>query len=38
MPAIHHIEDESKLIVTTWEGDVSESELIAAIENYQATI
>lgn len=38
MPANHHIDNQSQLIITTWEGDACDIEFIQAIKNYQNTI
>jgi hypothetical protein len=38
MPAIHHIDHKTKLIVTRWEGIARDFELIGAIKKYQNEI
>lgn len=38
MPADHHIDNKTRLIITTWEGDAVDIELIEAIQNYQKEI
>ncbi len=38
MPAKHHIDDEASLIITTWDGDVTDSEFIAILQKYQKDI
>ena len=38
MPAKHHIDNESNLIVTTWEGDASETGFIKVLLKYQKNI
>lgn len=38
MPANHHIDNNNKLIVTTWEGEACDIEFIAAIKKYQNNI
>ena len=38
MPAIHQINTESGIITTTWEGDVTDGEIIEAIKSYQEDI
>jgi hypothetical protein len=38
MPAEHKIDADKKLIVTTWTGEVFDSELIKALSAYQQTI
>lgn len=38
MPAIHNIDSDAQLIITTWEGEARDSELIAAIKKYQQGI
>ena len=35
MPAQHDIDNEARLIITTWTGDAVDSEFIAAINRYQ---
>lgn len=34
MPATHHIDNESQLILTTWEGEATDSEFIEALKKY----
>ena len=34
MPATHHIDNESRLIHTTWEGEATDSEFITALKKY----
>ena len=38
MPAKHHIDNKAKLIITEWEGDVIDIDLIDAIKKYQKDI
>ena len=38
MTAKHHIDNDNQLIITTWEGDASDIELIEAIRKYQNNI
>jgi len=38
MSAIHKIDNDNQLIVTTWEGDASDIEFIEAIKEYQINI
>ena len=38
MPAKHHIDNETNLIITTWEGDATESEFIETLKKYQKDI
>ena len=38
MPAKHYIDEHNRLIVTTWHGEASDSELIEAIIEYQNKI
>ena len=38
MPAKHHVDTESRIIMTTWEGDAVDTEFIEAIQNYQKEI
>jgi len=38
MPASHHIDNEAKLIVTTWEGEAIDSDFIEALKKYQKDI
>jgi hypothetical protein len=38
MPAKHHIDNNAKLIITTWEGEAVDIELIETIKKYQNTI
>ena len=38
MSAIHNIDNENKLIVTTWEGEACDVEFIEAIKKYQSSI
>lgn len=38
MPAIHDIDREAKLILTTWDGDATDAEFIEALANYQRNI
>jgi len=34
MPATHHIDNESRLILTVWEGEATDSEFIEALKKY----
>ena len=34
MPATHHIDNESRLILTTWEGEATDFEFIEALKKY----
>ena len=34
MPATHHIDNESRLIITKWEGEATDSEFIEALKKY----
>ena len=38
MPASHHIDDNNKLILTTWEGEAVDIDFIDAIKKYQKDI
>jgi len=38
MPAIHQIDHDAKLIVTTWQGDAVDTDFIEAITKYQKEI
>jgi len=38
MPAEHYIDKESKLIITTWVGEATDSELIESFKKYQEEI
>jgi len=38
MPAKHHIDNKAKLIITEWEGDAIDIDLIDAIKKYQKDI
>lgn len=38
MPATHHIDNQAKLIITTWDGDAVDTELIETINAYQSEI
>ena len=38
MPAIHHIDNNNKLIITTWNGEPTASDLVDAFRNYQRDI
>ena len=38
MPAFHHIDHKSKLIVTYWKGDATDNGFLTAIENYVKNI
>ncbi len=38
MPANHHIDNEAKLIITTWEGEARDIEFIEALRKYQSDI
>lgn len=38
MPASHHINNESKLIITTWEGDAIDNDFIEALIKYQKDV
>jgi len=38
MPANHHIDNDNQLILTTWEGEASDTEFIEAIKKYQDNI
>jgi hypothetical protein len=38
MPAKHYIDDETKLIITTWEGDAVDVEFLDALKRYQEEI
>ena len=38
MPATHYIDDSSKLIITTWEGEAADIKLIEALITYQKNI
>ncbi len=38
MPAKHHIDDEAKLIITAWDGNVTDVEFIESLREYQNNI
>ena len=38
MPAIHQIDTHAKLLITAWEGDAIDIDMIEAIKKYQDTI
>ena len=38
MPANHHIDHDTRIILTTWEGIADDSEFIEALDNYQNNI
>lgn len=38
MPAIHHIDSSSKLLITIWEGEAIDIDFIEAIKKYQQEI
>jgi len=38
MPAIHKIDDNEKIIITTWEGETKDAEFIDALTSYLKTI
>ena len=38
MPAKHHIDNINKLIITTWEGEATDNDLISAIIEYQEDV
>jgi hypothetical protein len=38
MPAQHHIDDDNRLIITTWYGEANVDELIDAYKDYQQNI
>jgi len=38
MPSIHNIDHERKLIITSWEGDIHDQELISTLIAYQKNI
>ena len=38
MPATHHIDKESRLIITKWEGEATDSEFIEALNKYHEGI
>ena len=38
MPANHNIDTEAQLLITTWEGEARDIELIEAIKKYQEEI
>ncbi|MEH6471167.1 MAG: hypothetical protein V7752_07950 [Halopseudomonas sp.] len=38
MPAIHSIDNHAKIILTIWEGEAVDADLIDAIENYQQQV
>ncbi|MCW8962543.1 MAG: hypothetical protein OQL16_02010 [Gammaproteobacteria bacterium] len=38
MPCKHRIDKESRLLITTWEGDAIDDNLIESLKNYQQTI
>ena len=38
MPASHYIDNESRLIITTWEGDAIDIDFIEALKKYQEDI
>lgn len=38
MPAKHHIDTQSRLIITTWEGDAVDNDFIEALKKYQQDI
>ena len=38
MPATHHIDNESELIITVWEGEATDSEFIMALKKYHKDI
>lgn len=38
MPATHHIDTQSRLIITTWNGEATDSEFIDALKKYHAFI
>ena len=38
MAAHHHVDHESKLITTFWDGNVADNKFIDALQNYQAEI
>jgi len=38
MAAEHHINNETKIILTRWEGDVTQEDFIEALKNYQKNI
>lgn len=38
MSANHHIDNEAKLIITTWEGDAVDNDFIEALKEYQRDI
>jgi hypothetical protein len=35
MPALHHIDNKTKLLITSWQGEAIDSDLINAIKKYQ---
>ena len=38
MPAVHFIDEENKVIFTTWNGEPSDSDLVEALNNYFSNI
>jgi len=38
MPASHHIDNEARLIITTWEGDAIDNDFIEALIKYQKDV
>lgn len=38
MPANHYIDNEAKLITTTWEGEAVDSEFVEALKKYQKEV
>lgn len=38
MPASHHIDNEARLIITTWRGDAVDQDFIEALKTYQTDV